>query len=143
VGSQAFLSFACTILIDEPALAAMLLAISPLSVALDFGWKHIRAGRTNPGYKADIVKKRDGRQLLETGIALLADYQRRLAAQDGVKDAPTRGHAEELVSTPCPAWPPARQAGQFRDHDRAAIDVDLAELLRWPRLRLQGNTGHL
>ena len=34
-------------------------------------------------------------------------------------------------------------AGQFRDHGRAAIDVDLAELLRWPRLRLQGNTGHL
>ena len=36
----------------------------------------------DPGYKADFVKKKDGRQLLETGIALLADYQRRLAAQD-------------------------------------------------------------
>ena len=36
----------------------------------------------DPGYKADLVKKKDGRQLLETGIALLADYQRRLAAQD-------------------------------------------------------------
>ena len=36
----------------------------------------------DPGYKAYLVKKKDGRQLLETGIALLADYQRRLAAQD-------------------------------------------------------------
>ena len=36
----------------------------------------------DPGYKAGFVKKKDGRQLLETGIALLADYQRRLAAQD-------------------------------------------------------------
>jgi len=34
-------------------------------------------------------------------------------------------------------------AGQFRDHDRAVIDADLAELLRWSRFRLQGNTGHL
>ena len=39
--------FVFTILIDEPVLAAMLLAILLLSVALDFGWKHIRAGRTN------------------------------------------------------------------------------------------------
>src|SRR6185312_2720244 len=36
----------------------------------------------DPGYKADFVKKKDGGQLLRTGIALLADYQRRLAAQD-------------------------------------------------------------
>ena len=43
----AFLSFVFTILIDEPASAAMLLAILLLSVALDFGWKHIRTGRTN------------------------------------------------------------------------------------------------
>ena len=42
-----FLSFVFTILIDEPAPAAMLLAILPLSVGLDFGRKHIRAGRTN------------------------------------------------------------------------------------------------
>ncbi len=34
----------------------------------------------DPGYKADLVKKKDGRQLLQTGIELLADYQRRLAA---------------------------------------------------------------
>lgn len=36
----------------------------------------------DPGYKADILKKKDGVELLQTGIALLADYQRRLAAQD-------------------------------------------------------------
>jgi PPK2 family polyphosphate:nucleotide phosphotransferase len=36
----------------------------------------------DPGYKADFLKKKDGAGLLRTGIALLADYQRRLAAQD-------------------------------------------------------------
>jgi hypothetical protein len=36
----------------------------------------------DPGYKAGFVKKRDGRQLLRTGIALLADHLRRLAARD-------------------------------------------------------------
>lgn len=34
-------------------------------------------------------------------------------------------------------------AGQFRGHGRAVIDADLAELLRWPRLRRQGKSGHL
>jgi PPK2 family polyphosphate:nucleotide phosphotransferase len=36
----------------------------------------------DPGYRADFVRKKDGRALLRTGIELLADYQRRLAAQD-------------------------------------------------------------
>jgi PPK2 family polyphosphate:nucleotide phosphotransferase len=36
----------------------------------------------DPGYKADLLKKKDGVELLRTGIAMLADYQRRLAAQD-------------------------------------------------------------
>jgi PPK2 family polyphosphate:nucleotide phosphotransferase len=36
----------------------------------------------DPGYKADLVKKKDGAKLLRTGIVLLADYQERLAAQD-------------------------------------------------------------
>ncbi len=36
----------------------------------------------DPGYKAGFLKKKDGAELLQTGIALLADYQRRLAAQD-------------------------------------------------------------
>ncbi|MFD5542484.1 polyphosphate kinase 2 family protein [Streptomyces sp. NPDC127079] len=36
----------------------------------------------DPGYKAGISKKKDGVELLRTGVELLADYQRRLAAQD-------------------------------------------------------------
>ena len=36
----------------------------------------------DPGYKADFLTKADGAGLLEAGITLLADYQRRLAAQD-------------------------------------------------------------
>jgi len=36
----------------------------------------------DPGYKAQFVKKKDGAELLRTGIAMLADYQARLAAQD-------------------------------------------------------------
>ncbi|MFD5796249.1 polyphosphate kinase 2 family protein [Streptomyces diastatochromogenes] len=36
----------------------------------------------DPGYKAGIRKKREGVELLRTGVELLADYQRRLAAQD-------------------------------------------------------------
>ncbi|MFG2006257.1 polyphosphate kinase 2 family protein [Spirillospora sp. NPDC048911] len=35
----------------------------------------------DPGYKAGLLKKKDGVELLRTGIELLADYQRRLAAQ--------------------------------------------------------------
>ena len=34
----------------------------------------------DPGYRSDLLKKKDGLELLDTGIALLADYQRRLAA---------------------------------------------------------------
>jgi PPK2 family polyphosphate:nucleotide phosphotransferase len=36
----------------------------------------------DPGYKADFLKKKDGEELLRTGITLLCDYQARLAAQD-------------------------------------------------------------
>jgi PPK2 family polyphosphate:nucleotide phosphotransferase len=36
----------------------------------------------DPGYKAGFLKKKDGVDLLRTGITLLADYQARLAAQD-------------------------------------------------------------
>src|SRR6266487_3555969 len=36
----------------------------------------------DPGYRAGFLKKKDGAGLLETGIAMLADYQARLAAQD-------------------------------------------------------------
>jgi PPK2 family polyphosphate:nucleotide phosphotransferase len=36
----------------------------------------------DPRYKADLIKKQDGRELLQTGVELLAEYQARLAAQD-------------------------------------------------------------
>jgi PPK2 family polyphosphate:nucleotide phosphotransferase len=36
----------------------------------------------DPAYKAGVLKKKDGVELLQTGIAMLADYQQRLAAQD-------------------------------------------------------------
>ncbi|HEY6277121.1 MAG TPA: polyphosphate kinase 2 family protein [Streptosporangiaceae bacterium] len=36
----------------------------------------------DPAYKADFLKKKDGLELLRTGITLLRDYQARLAAQD-------------------------------------------------------------
>jgi PPK2 family polyphosphate:nucleotide phosphotransferase len=36
----------------------------------------------DPRYKGDLLKKKDGVELLTTGIGLLADYQARLAAQD-------------------------------------------------------------
>jgi PPK2 family polyphosphate:nucleotide phosphotransferase len=36
----------------------------------------------DPAWKAGLVKKKDGAELLRTGIAMLADYQSRLAAQN-------------------------------------------------------------
>jgi PPK2 family polyphosphate:nucleotide phosphotransferase len=36
----------------------------------------------DPGYRSDVVRKKDGRELLEAGITLLAEYQSRLAAQN-------------------------------------------------------------
>jgi PPK2 family polyphosphate:nucleotide phosphotransferase len=36
----------------------------------------------DPGYRANYVKKKHSAELLKTGVALLADYQSRLAAQD-------------------------------------------------------------
>jgi PPK2 family polyphosphate:nucleotide phosphotransferase len=35
----------------------------------------------DPGYRSDLVSKKDGRGLLQAGIELLAEYQTRLAAQ--------------------------------------------------------------
>jgi PPK2 family polyphosphate:nucleotide phosphotransferase len=54
--------------------------IEPLRV--EPGAKVKLARDFDPRYRADLVRKKDGRRLLETGIALLADYQRRLAAQN-------------------------------------------------------------
>src|SRR3954452_19054871 len=43
----------------------------------------VKLGRDfDPAFKADVVRKKDGAELLRRGIALLADYQARLAAQD-------------------------------------------------------------
>ena len=36
----------------------------------------------DPGYKANFLKKKDGVELLQASVELLADYQQRLAAQD-------------------------------------------------------------
>jgi PPK2 family polyphosphate:nucleotide phosphotransferase len=43
----------------------------------------VKLGRDfDPRFKADIVRKKDGAELLRRGVALLADHQARLAAQD-------------------------------------------------------------
>ncbi|HLN76883.1 MAG TPA: polyphosphate kinase 2 family protein [Nocardioidaceae bacterium] len=55
-------------------------AIKPLRVTP--GTKVHLARDFDPRYKADFVKKKDGAELLRTGVSLLADYQARLAAQD-------------------------------------------------------------
>ncbi|WP_336112608.1 polyphosphate kinase 2 family protein [Streptomyces sp. PTD9-10] len=54
--------------------------IRPLRV--EPGRKVHLADDFDPGYKAGIRKKKEGVELLRVGVELLADYQRRLAAQD-------------------------------------------------------------
>ncbi|TVZ95231.1 polyphosphate kinase 2 family protein [Streptomyces sp. BK340] len=54
--------------------------IRPLRV--EPGRKVQLADDFDPGYKAGIRKKKEGVELLRVGVELLADYQRRLAAQD-------------------------------------------------------------
>jgi PPK2 family polyphosphate:nucleotide phosphotransferase len=55
-------------------------AIEPLRVEPG---KKVRLGKDfDPRYKAGFVHKKDGRDLLQTGVGLLAEYQARLAAQD-------------------------------------------------------------
>jgi polyphosphate kinase 2 (PPK2 family) len=55
-------------------------AIAPLRV--EPGTKVRLAKDFDPRYKAGLVHKKDGRDLLQTGVGLLAEYQARLAAQD-------------------------------------------------------------
>jgi PPK2 family polyphosphate:nucleotide phosphotransferase len=55
-------------------------AIDPLRVRP--GSKVHLARDFDPRYKAGLVRKRDGAELLQTGVDLLAEYQARLAAQD-------------------------------------------------------------
>ena len=54
--------------------------IEPLRVKP--GSKVTLAKDFDPGYKASFVRKRDGVELLELGVSLLAEYQDKLAAQD-------------------------------------------------------------
>jgi PPK2 family polyphosphate:nucleotide phosphotransferase len=54
--------------------------IEPLRV--EPGSKVKLAKDFDPGYKASFLKKKDGAVVLEAGVALLAEYQARLAAQD-------------------------------------------------------------
>jgi len=45
--------------------------------------KKVHLGKDfDPGYKAGLLKKKDGVELLKTGVGLLCEYQARLAAQD-------------------------------------------------------------
>jgi PPK2 family polyphosphate:nucleotide phosphotransferase len=54
--------------------------IEPLRV--DPG-SRVRLGKDfDPGYRADHMRKKEGRKLLQTGITMLAEHQRRLAAQN-------------------------------------------------------------
>jgi PPK2 family polyphosphate:nucleotide phosphotransferase len=54
--------------------------IEPLRV--DPG-SRVRLGKDfDPGYRADFMRKKEGRKLLQTGITMLAEHQRRLAAQN-------------------------------------------------------------
>ncbi len=55
-------------------------AIRPLRVKP--GTKVTLSRDFDPRYKAGLVEKKDGRDLLQTGVDLLAEYQQRLAAQD-------------------------------------------------------------
>ena len=54
--------------------------IEPLRVKP--GAKVVLARDFDPGYKADFLTKQDGEELLAEGVALLTEYQDRLAAQD-------------------------------------------------------------
>jgi PPK2 family polyphosphate:nucleotide phosphotransferase len=45
--------------------------------------RHVVLARDfDPGYKADVLTREDGEELLQRGVSLLAEYQERLAAQD-------------------------------------------------------------
>ena len=57
----------------------------------------------DPGYKAGFVKKKAGRQLLRTGIVLLADHRRRLAAQDTYRVLVYRPGVEAGAARQAPA----------------------------------------
>ena len=53
--------------------------LEPLRVKA--GRKILLARDFDPGYKADFLSKKDGVELLQRGVELLAEYQERLAAR--------------------------------------------------------------
>jgi PPK2 family polyphosphate:nucleotide phosphotransferase len=61
---------------------AKLLARFIESLRVEPGSKVKLARDFDPGYKAGFLKKKDGTALLQAGVAVLAEYQARLAAQD-------------------------------------------------------------
>jgi PPK2 family polyphosphate:nucleotide phosphotransferase len=61
---------------------AKLLARFIESLRVEPGSKVKLARDFDPGYKAGFLKKKDGTALLRAGVAVLAEYQARLAAQD-------------------------------------------------------------
>jgi Cation transport ATPase (P-type) len=79
----------------------------------------------DPGYRSDVVRKKDGRELLETGIAMLAEYQR----------------GGDPALPPCQRRPPHRRPGVGDPTEgallvlayKAGLDID-ATRERLPRL---------
>ena len=66
-------------MVDERA-ALLAKFVAPLRV--EPGSKVNLAKDFDPGYKASFVKKKEGAGILQAGVALLGEYQARLAAQD-------------------------------------------------------------
>src|SRR5689334_10856505 len=94
----------------------------------------------DPGFKADVVRKKDGAELLRRGIALLADYQARLAAQDtyGVLVPPgARRRRQGRDDPPCDERrePPGRRGAQLQGAVRRGARPRLPVALRAPPAR--------
>ena len=119
---------------DERA-ARIAEAIKPLRVKPG---TRVHLGRDfDPRYKADFVRKKDGAELLQTGVSLLADYQARLAAQDryGVlvclqaMDAGGQGRDDQACDER--RQPAGRHVAQFKEPSAEELDHDY--LWRYPR----------
>jgi AcrR family transcriptional regulator len=78
--------------------------------------------------------------LLSRPAATLAARVVRDAVQSALREAGLPetevARAERLISTAVLGFAASEVAGRFRDHDRAVLDADFAELLRWLRLAL-------
>jgi hypothetical protein len=107
-------------------------AIAPLRVEPG---RRVRLDKDyDPRYKAGIVKKKDGGQLLQTGVELLAEYQARLAAQDVHSLRHVSPSARQSLVSMC--WRPDHH-GQPRFRDSQACgdgEQRLADALHRQRL---------